>query len=111
MKKKKKELEDKAGKKCVWAIGLAFILFIYLVATLALCAVAELDLIWHMQLVKATGSESSRSCRCHSQQHPIPTLNSKKTAGFLSVMEQEFKEFNGKAEKARATATNCIIHL
>ena len=43
-KKKKKELEDKADKKCVWAIGLAFILFIYLVATLALCAVAELDL-------------------------------------------------------------------
>ena len=42
--KKKSYKIIKAGKKCVWAIGLAFIPFINLVTTLELCAVAEFDL-------------------------------------------------------------------
>lgn len=42
--KKKSYKIIKAGKKCVWVIGLAFIPFINLVTTLELCAAAELGL-------------------------------------------------------------------
>lgn len=80
-----------------------------MVATLALCAVAELDLAHAVG--KGHRKRKFKKLPLSQSATHYPYLEFEKTAGFLSVMEQEFKEFNGKAEKARATATNCIIHL
>lgn len=100
--RKKRELEDTAATKRGWAIGLAFVPVVNLVATPALACSAESD-IEEAARQGALAADQKVAARKVSGQL-IPALRDfvagvTKAAGFFSVMEQEFRKFEGKAEK------------
>lgn len=105
--KKKKELEEKAQTKRSWAIGLAFVPFVNVVATPALCAAAESDLA--DAVAKGCEAKVQEAAAITVSNTLIPALKGfisgiSKAAGFFSVMEQELKKFEGKAEKSKSDA-------
>ena len=100
--RKKRELEDTAATKRGWAIGLAFVPVVNLVASPALACSAESD-IEEASRQGALAADQKDAARKVSGKL-IPALQDfvagvTKAAGFFSVMEQEFRKFEGKAEK------------
>lgn len=104
--RKKRDLEDTAATKRGWAIGLAFVPFVNLVASPALACSAESD-IEEASRQGALAAVQKDTARKVSGKL-IPALQDfvagvTKAAGFFSVMEQEFRKFEGKAEKGNDT--------
>lgn len=102
--KKKKELEETAQTKRSWAIGLAFIPFIGAIASPALAAAADSDLA--EAVAKGAQAQVQEAAAITVRETLIPALEAfidgiKKAAGFFSVMEQELRKFEGKAEKGQ----------
>lgn len=101
--RKKKELESKASTKRSWAVGLAFVPFINVIASPMLLAAAESDLA--DAVAKGCEAKIREAAAITVSNTLIPALKEfisgiSKTAGFFSVMEQELKRFEGKAEKS-----------
>ena len=101
--KKKKELEDSAGKKRAWAIGLAFVPYVNVIATPLLTAAALSDLA--EAIAKGCQASVQGAAAVTVSETLIPALEAfidgiRKAAGFFSVMEQELRKFEGKAEKS-----------
>lgn len=102
--RKRREFEDTASTKRGWAIGLAFVPFVNLVATPALAASSQSD----MQRAATNSSLAANqevAARTVSSTM-IPALQAfingiKMAAGFFSVMEQELRKFEGKGEQAK----------
>ena len=104
--RKKREFEDAASAKRGWAIGLAFVPFVNLVASPALACFAESD-IEEASRQSALAVVQKDAARKVSGKL-IPALHDfvacvTKAAGFFSVMEQEFRKFGAKAEKGNDT--------
>jgi len=102
--KKKKELEEKAEAKRSWAIGLAFIPVLGAIASPILSAAADSDLA--DAVAKGTQAKIQGAAAITVKETLIPALEAfidgiKKAAGFFSVMEQELRKFEGKAEKGQ----------
>ena len=104
--RKKTELEDAAGNKQYWAFGLAFVPFVNLIATPALASSAASDIeeATRQDTLAEVQEETARKVSGTL----IPALKDivsgvSKVAGFFSVMEQEWKKFEGKAEKGKDT--------
>ena len=100
--KKKKELEDSAETKRAWAIGLAFVPFVNMIATPVLGAAADSDLA--EAIAKGSEARVQGAAAVTVSETLIPALEAfidgiKKAAGFFSVMEHELRKFEGKAEK------------
>ena len=102
--RKKKELEGKADTKRSWAVGLFFIPVLNL-ASFPLLAAAESDL----------AHAFANGCQAEIQEAAVITVSTtlipalkgftrgiSKVTGFFSVMEQELKKFEGKAEKSKS---------
>ena len=97
--RKKRELEDTAGAKRGWAIGLAFVPFVNLVATPALACAAESDIREAARQGALAAVQKDAASKVSGTL--IPALQDfvagvTKAAGFFSVMEQEFRKFEGK---------------
>ena len=103
--KEKKELEQNAASKKFWAHGLAYVPFVKFVASPLMHAAAESDL--------ASADDRGREAKIQKdtaatvRETLIPALMGfisgiSKAAGFYSVMEQELKMFEGKAEKSKS---------
>ena len=100
--RKRKELEEKAGSERSWAVGLAFVPIVNMMVSPLSLAAAEEDL----------AESVSKGCEAQIQEVAaavsntlIPALKGfisgiSRAAAFFSVMEQELKEFEGKAEKS-----------
>lgn len=100
--RKKRELEDTASAKRGWAIGLAFVPFVNLVASPALACAAESDILEATR--QGALAEVQKDAASKVSGTLIPALQDfvagvTKAAVFFSVMEQEFRKFEGKAEK------------
>lgn len=104
--RRKRELEDTASTKRGWAIGLAFVPFVNLIASPVLASSADSDFTEaaengaKAEIQEATALKVSRKL--------IPALQDfvtgiGKAAGFFSVMEQELRKFEGKAERGQET--------
>ncbi|CAH3033920.1 unnamed protein product [Pocillopora meandrina] len=103
--RKKKELEDMAGTKRSWAIGLAFIPFVNLIASPMLSAAAESDLA--DAVAKGCEAKIQEAAAITVSNTLIPALRGfidgiSNAAAFFAVMEQELKKFEGKAEKSKS---------
>lgn len=101
-KRKKRELEDTASAKRAWAIGLAFVPIVNLIASPALACAAESDILEATR--QGALAEVQKDAASKVRGTLIPALQDfvagvTKAAGFFSVMEQEFRKFEGKAEK------------
>ena len=101
--RKKKELEDKAGTKRSWEIGLAFVPFVNLIASPMLFAAAESDMA--SAVAKGCEAKVQEAATITVRYTLIPALKGfingiSNAAAFFSVMEQELKKFEGKAEKS-----------
>lgn len=103
--RKKEELESKASTKRSWAVGLAFVPFVKAIASPMLFAAAETDL----------ADAVAKGCEAKVQEAAAITVSStlitalkgfiggiSKAAGFFSVMEQELRRFEGRAEKGKS---------
>ncbi|KAJ7382628.1 hypothetical protein OS493_033684 [Desmophyllum pertusum] len=102
--KKKKELEEKANTKRSWAIGLAFIPFVGAIAGPVLAASADSDIA--DAVAKGGQAKVQEAAAIVVSEVLIPALESfidgiRKAAGFFSVMEQELRKFESKAEKGK----------
>lgn len=102
--RKKKELEDTASTKQGWAIGLAFVPFVNLVASPALAAAASSDL--HEAAANGALAANQEAAALTLSSTLIPALEDfingiRMAAGFFSVMEQELRKFEGKGETAK----------
>ena len=104
--RKKREFEDTAATKRGWAIGLAFVPSVNLVASPALACSAESDIeeAARQGALAAVQKDAARKVSGKL----IPALQDfvagvTKAAGFFSVMEQEFRKFEGKVEKGNDT--------
>ncbi len=102
--KKKKELEEKADTKRSWAIGLAFIPFVGAIASPILAVSADSDLA--EAVAKGAQAKVQEAAAITVSETLIPALEAfidgiRKAAGFFSVMEQELRKFESKAEKGQ----------
>ena len=102
--KMKKELEEKAETKRGWAFGLAFIPLAGTIASRILEANADSDLA--EAVAKGAQAQIQGAASIAVKETLIPALERfidgiKKAAGFFSVMEQELRKFEGKAEKGQ----------
>ena len=100
----KKALEAAAASKRGWAIALCFVPFVNVIATPLLAGSADSDLA--KAVAKSKQAEIFGSASITVSECLIPALEHfidgiRKAAGFFSVMEQELKKFEGKAEKAQ----------
>lgn len=100
--KKKKEFEDRATTKRGWAVGLAFVPFVNVVATPLLAASADADTV--EAVAKGAESKIQEAASLVVSKTLIPALNSfidglHKAAGFFSIVENELMKFEGKAHK------------
>ena len=101
-KKRRRELRDTASTKRGWAIGLAFVPIVNLIATPALLISAGNDdeeAGWN-----GTQEDKMERAAIKIGQTLVPALEAfingfAKAAGFFSVTEQEMIKFQGKAEK------------
>ena len=100
--RKKRELEDTASTKRGWAIGLAFVPVVNIVAAPALTSAAMSDIQEVARQGRLAMFQKDAASKVSGKL--IPALQDfvagvSKAAGFFSVMEQEFRKFKGKAEK------------
>ncbi|KAK3738579.1 hypothetical protein QZH41_009999, partial [Actinostola sp. cb2023] len=102
--KKKKELEASAEDKNDWALGLAFIPGVNLIASPLLLASANKD------MAEATAScaqaKLQEAAALLVKEELIPCLKAfisglEKVAGFFSIMENQLQQFIGKGEKSQ----------
>ena len=102
--RQRKELEASAKTKRGWALGLCFLPLVGAIASPILKASSDSDLVEAVS--KAKQAEIAEAATITVATVLIPALESfiagiKKAAGFFSVMEQELRKFEGKAEKAQ----------
>lgn len=102
--RQRREFEDTASTKRGWAIGLAFVPFVNLIASPALVASSQSDMqnAARNSIMAANSEVTARKMSSTL----IPALQAfingmKMAAGFFSVMEQELRKFEGKGEKAK----------
>ena len=100
--KKKKELEDSAKTKRAWAIGLAFVPFLNVITTPVLTAAFQSDLV--ESVAKGCQAQIQEAAAVTVSGTLIPALEAftdgiRKAASFFSIMENELRKFEGKAEK------------
>ena len=98
-----KELEQRASVKRVWALSLAWVPGVNVIAVPLLHASASTDLAESIAKDKQAAIAEAASITVATAL--IPALEAfidglRKAAGFFSVMEQELRKFEGKAEKA-----------
>ena len=103
--KKKEELEGSASTKRSWAVSLAFVPIVNVIASPMLCAAAESDLA--SAVAKGCEANVQEAAAIIVSESLIPALKNfisgiSKAAGFFAVMEQELKKFEGKAEKSKS---------
>ena len=103
--KKKEELEAKAATERAWAIGLAFIPILNFIASPILNAVAESNLA--EAIAKGSEAKVQEGAVVAVSETLIPALTrfisgTSAAASFFSVMEQELKKFEGKAEQSKS---------
>ncbi|XP_078373069.1 uncharacterized protein LOC144656698 [Oculina patagonica] len=101
--KKKKELEEKAERRYSWAIGLAVIPF---VREFASPIVVSADSYWAQAVAKGAQAQVQEAAAVIVKETLIPAFEAfidgiKKAAGFFSVMEEELRKFESKAEKGQ----------
>ena len=101
--RKKEELERRATTKRSFAIGLAFIPYVSVIATPLLTALADSDTV--EAIAKGAESKIQEAAALTVGQTLIPALESfisglTKAAGFFSIVENELKKFEGKAHKS-----------
>ena len=106
LEKKKAELEETASTKRGWAIGLAFVPFVNMIATPALAAAADSDLA--EAVARGAECKIQGAAAVAISETLIPALQSfidglHKAAGFFSIVENELKKFEGKAQKGLET--------
>ena len=104
--RRKRELEDTASTKRGWAIGLAFVPFVNFIASPALASSAASDFAEAAE--NGAKAEIQEATALKVSQKLIPALQDlvtgvAKAAGFFSVMEQELRKFEGKAERGQET--------
>ena len=102
--RQKEELEAAASTKRGWAWFLCFIPGVNMIATPLLAASAESDLA--EAVAKGKQAQIAEAASITVGTVLIPALEHfrdglRKAAGFFSVMEQELRKFEGKAEKAK----------
>lgn len=102
--KQKKELVDSASTKRKWASTLFLIPVVNAIATPLLSASADSD--FAKAVAKGEQAQIAEAASITVGTALIPALESfidglRKVAGFFSVMEQELRKFEGKAEKAK----------
>ena len=102
IERKRKELEEKAGSERSWAVGLAFVPIVNMIVSPLSLAAAEEDLA---ESVAKGCEEQIQEVAAAVSNTLIPALKGfisgiSRAAGFFSVMEQELKKFEGKAEKS-----------
>ena len=100
--RKRKELEEKAGSERSWAVGLAFVPIVNMIVSPLSLAAAEEDLA---ESVAKGCEEQIQEVAAAVSNTLIPALKGfisgiSRAAGLFSVMEQELKKFEGKAEKS-----------
>lgn len=100
--RKKKELERKAGTKRSWAVGLAFVPFVNVIASPVLLAVAESDMV--DAVAKGCEAKVQEAAAITVSNTLIPALKGfisgiSKAAGFFSVMENELRKFSDKSDR------------
>ena len=103
--KKKEELEGSASTKRSWAVSLAFVPIVNVIASPMLCAAAESDLAG--AVAKGCEANVQEAAAIIVSESLIPALKNfisgiSKATGFFAVMEQELKKFEGKAEKSKS---------
>ena len=102
IERKRKELEEKAGSERSWAVGLAFVLIVNMIVSPLSLAASEDDLA---ESVAKGCEEQIQEVAAAVSNTLIPALKGfisgiSRAAGLFSVMEQELKKFEGKAEKS-----------
>lgn len=102
--RQKKELEAAASTKRGWAYALCWIPGINAIATPLLAAGADSDVA--KAVAKGKQAQIAEAASITVGTVLIPALEHfidglRKAAGFFSVMEQELRKFEGKAEKAK----------
>ncbi|KAJ7382627.1 hypothetical protein OS493_033683 [Desmophyllum pertusum] len=102
--RRRREYEDTASTKRGWAIGLAFVPFVNLIASPALAASSQSDM--QEAAVNRSLAASQETAAVTVSSTLIPALQAfingiKMAAGFFSVMEQELRKFEGKGEKGK----------
>ena len=100
--RKKKELESKADTKRSWAVGLAFVPFVNVIASPVLLAVAESDMA--DAVAKGCEAKVQEAAAITVSNTLIPALKGfisgiSKAAGFFSVMENELRKFSDKSDR------------
>jgi len=102
--RKKKELEAKAKTKRWWALGLSFVPGVNAIASPLLADSANKDLA--EAVAKGAQAKVQEAAAITVSETLIPALEAfidgiKTAAGFFSVMEQELRKFESKAEKGQ----------
>ena len=102
--KQSKELEGIAMDRLKWAHALFFVPGVNFVAVPLLQASASTNLV--ESIAKSKQAEIAEAASITVAETLIPALEKfidglRSTAGFFSVMEQELRKFEGKAEKAK----------
>ena len=105
--KQSKELEGKASIKREWASSLLWVPGLNMIAFPLLHASASVDLAG--SVAKDKQAQIAEAASITVATALIPALEAfidglRKAAGFFSVMEQELRKFEGKAEKAKSEA-------
>ena len=100
---KRKELQDLASSKYVFAIPLAFIPYVNTIALPLLVTSAHLDMV--EAIVKGAESKIQGAAALFVSEALMPALQNfidglEKAAGFFSIMESELKEFDGEASES-----------
>lgn len=111
--KKAKELEKKAKTKNSWAIGLAFVPFVNIVATPILGAAANIDLV--EAVAKKKEADIQVVATAVVRDTLVPALSQfvnglQDIAGFFAVIHQELETFQSKGEKAKDADEPKRIH-
>lgn len=102
--RKKKELEAKAKTKRWWAVGLAAVPAVSVIASPILANSANKDLA--KAVAKGTQAKVQEAAAITVSETLIPALEAlidgiRTAAGFFSVMDQELRKFESKAEKGQ----------
>ena len=100
--RKKEELEGSAGTKRSWAVGLAFVPFVNVIASPMLLAAAESDVA--NAVAKGCEAKVQEAAAITVSKTLIPALKGfisgiSKAAGFFSVMENELRKFSDKSDR------------
>ena len=100
-----KELEEQAISKREWAHSLLYVPGVNLVAYPLLCVSASMDLV--ESIAKNKQAEIAEAASITVAEALIPALEEfmtglRNAAAFFSVMEQELRKFETKAEKAKS---------